>query len=368
MSLLAILCIGCNTNRPSAEEEETCYVDESILKEQRQFAERILTDPSTFNMDFKMEQDSLGISITESPDGNVRFYTWWNGAGGTMICNNNIYQTRCNDKVRAFDWSNEDDNYYPNYPLAIRQVESANGTVYLLISVFTEWSSCHAFEVSAFRMDGRGELKPAFVFDKVETLPDVEFDGDYSCRAYIEIYGIGPQSLFLDNGWSDNFFFDLTDEDVYLPVFDKGPNSKYADLYFNDYYHHFHWDGEVFDYQYFAYNPALERFVEPSFQLICEFELGKSFIRIEKMIDGTFRYVAWTKEKMFTASPDLVIENGWYHEVEQVFHFTNNDHEYVFDASEFRLHIYRTDSKTGKTEEIANYYIDDVYSQIPGVF
>ena len=68
------------------------------------------------------------------------------------------------------------------------------------------------------------------------------------------------------------------------------------------------------------------------------------------------------------AGADLVIENGWYHEVERVFHFTNNDHEYVFDASEYRLHIYRTDSKTGKTEEIANYHIDEVYSQIPGAF
>lgn len=56
------------------------------------------------------------------------------------------------------------------------------------------------------------------------------------------------------------------------------------------------------------------------------------------------------------------------HEVERVFHFTNNDHEYVFDASEYRLHIFRTDSKTGKSEEIANYHIDDIYSQIPGAF
>ena len=66
--------------------------------------------------------------------------------------------------------------------------------------------------------------------------------------------------------------------------------------------------------------------------------------------------------------PDLVIENGWYHEVERVFHFTNNDHEYVFDVSEYQLHIYRTDSKTAKTEEIANYHIDDIYSQILGAF
>lgn len=333
-------------------------------KEQQNFAKRVLKDPATFDMDFKTEQDSLEITITESPDGNVRFYTWWDGSGGTMICNNNIYQTRRNNKVRAFDWRNEEEeNYYPNFPLAIRQVETTVGTVYLLLAIFTEWSTCHAFEVSAFRMDRHGELIPANVIDNT-ALPALDSDEDYCNSVYIEIYGIEPPSLFIDNGWSDNFFFDLTGEDFYLPKMDNETSIRN----FNDYYYHFHWDGERFVYRYLEYNPALEQFIEPSDQLACEFVLGKSFIRIEKMLEGTYRYVAWTKEKMFSNKPDLVIENGWYHEVERVFHFTNNDYEYVFDASEYRLHIYRTDSKTGKTEEIANYHIDDIYSQIPGAF
>lgn len=364
----AILCTGCNTNRPSSEEDETDYIVDSELqqwKAQQSFAKRVLKDPATFDMDFKTEQDSLEITITESPDGNVRFYTWWDGSGGTMICYDNIYQTRCNNEVRAFDWRNaEEENYYPNFPLAIRQVESTEGTVYLLLSVFTEWSTCHAYEVTAFRMDRHGELKPAYVFDKVEDLPDVESNEENNDWVYIEIYGIAPLSLFIDNGWSDNFFFDLSGKDVYLPNMEDNPDGRS----FNDYYHHFHWNGERFEYLYLKYNPILEQYVEPSDQLACEFDLGKSFIRIERMRDGTYRYIAWTREKMFTDEPDLVIENGWYHEVERVFHFTNNDHEYVFDASEYRLRIYRTDSKTGKTEEIANYHIDDVYSQIPGTF
>lgn len=364
MLVFTVLIVGCDTNTPSFEEDKTDY-----MVEMEKFAKRVLKDPATFEMDFKTEQDSLEISITESPDGNVRFYTWWNGAGGTMVCNDNIYQTRFNNKVRAFDWRNEEEeNYYPNFPLAIRQVESTEGTVYLLLSVFTEWSTCHAFEVSAFKMNKHGELKPTYIFDKVESLPDVELVEEKSYRIYIEIYGTPPLSLFIDNGWVDNFFFDLSGEDVYMPVFDADPNSKYVNLYFHDYYHHFHWNGERFEYRYLKYNPILEQYVGPSDLLVCEFDLGKSFIRIEKMRDGTYRYIAWTREKMFTDEPDLVIENGWYHEVERVFHFTNNNHEYVFDASEYRLHIYRTDPKTGKTEEIANYHIDDIYSQITGAF
>lgn len=364
MLFFAIFCVGCNTNRSSSEEEETDYIVET-----KRFADRVLHDPAIFDMDFKTEQDSLGITITESPDGNVRFYTWWNGMGGTMVCNDNIYQTRCNNKVRAFDWRNEEDeNYYPCFPFAIRQVESSEGTIYLLISIFTEWSTCHAFSVNAYKMDRHGELKPAKVFKHVENLNELESDEEYDDYVGIEIYGVGALSLFNDNGWVENFFFDLSGEDIYLPVIDKDPNSKYADLYFNDYFHHFHWNGEEFEYSFIEYNPALEQYIKPAYQLACEFVLGKSFIRIEKMLEGTYRYVAWTKERMFTNEPDLVIENGWYHEVERVFHFTNKDHEYVFDASECRLHIYRTDSKTGKTEEIANYHIDDIYSQIPGVF
>lgn len=364
----AIPLVGCDTNRQSSEEDETDYIAESQLqqwKEQQKFAEWILKDPATFDMEFKTEQDSLEITITESPDGNVRFYTWWDGSGGTIICNNNIYQTCRKDKVKAFDWrESEDEKYYPCFPLAIRQVESSEGTVYLLISIFTEWSSCHAYSVNAYKMDRYGELKPAKVFDYEESLSDLESDEEIDDCVYIEIYGDTPLSLFEDNGWGENFFFDLSGEDIYLPNMEDAPDGRS----FNDYFHHYHWDGERFVYRYLEYNPVLEQYIEPSDQLACEFELGKSFIRIEKMYDGTYRYIAWTREKMFTGEPDLVIENGWYHEVERVFHFTNNDHEYVFDASEYRLHIYRTDSKTAKAEEIANYLIDDIYSQIPGAF
>lgn len=364
---IAFLIEGCNTNIPSSEEDENDSIVETqmqVLKEQQKYADIVLKDPAAFDKAYDMVLDDLGVTITESPDSNVRFYTWWDGEPGTMICHNNIYQTKYNNKVRAFDWRNEDENYYPNYILAIRQIESSKGMIYLLISGFTEWSSCHAFEVSAFRMDRHGELKPVCVFDKVDALPDVESDEELNYRVYIEIYGIEPPSLFIDNGWSDNFFFDLSGKDVYLPNMEDNPDGRS----FNDYYHHFHWNGEKFEYLYLKYNPILEQYVEPSDQLACEFDLGKSFIRIEKMRDGTYRYIVWTREKMFTDEPDLVIENGWYHEVERVFHFTNNDHEYVIDASEYRLHIYRTDSKTGKTEEIANYHIDEVYSQIPGAF
>ena len=69
MLFFAIFCVGCNTNRSSSEEEETDYIVET-----KRFADRVLHDPAIFDMDFKTEQDSLGITITESPDGNVRFY------------------------------------------------------------------------------------------------------------------------------------------------------------------------------------------------------------------------------------------------------------------------------------------------------
>ena len=89
----------------------------------------------------------------------------------------------------------------------------------------------------------------------------------------------------------------------------------------------------------------------------------------ERYVNGLLEGVTPDPEQINEAEFSVsVIENGWYHEVERVFYFTNNNHEYVFDASEYRLHIYRTDPKTGKTEEIANYQIDNIYSQITGAF
>lgn len=355
LMVMALVLVGCDDFN-TAEYDESQDVIESHLgtwKEQNKFAKRILKDPTTFDTDFGADLDSLEITITESPDGKVKFYTWWNGVGGTMQCNNNIYQTKLNNKVYAYDWRDTDsDNYYPGFPLAIRQVETNKGTVYLLIAGFTEWSSCHAYEILAFRLNKRGELIPAKVFVYNENTDIIGGDDNTELieRVGVEIYGITPPSLYANNGWMDNFFFDLTKNDIYL--YDQ-----------NDWYHHYIWNGEIFEYRYTTFNPALKRFIDPSYYLACEFELEKLFVRIDKY-QGTYRYISWNKDSMFISNPEIVITNGWYHEQEKMFHFTNNNYEYIYDLNDYHLRIYKTDSKTGVRKEIANYEPEYTYDDI----
>lgn len=363
--ILAALLDGCNKKNPApgskeyyeslqeyywiAEDEDPTSERCTYAEDLRALGEKLLHDKATFDQDLSTELDKLSIKTTSSPDGKLKIYTWDNGEGGTMICHNSIYQTYCNGKFHA-DFMQD----YEELPLNIFQVESAKGPVYLVQFFFQECSSIGVSGVEAFTMNKKGKLELAEVFESIGDLCNTT-EG-YSCCLYTENYFRLPPSVFCDGGWDDNLFFEKSRKDIYMPYFsDKGGAIMY------DYYHLFEWNGDKFQYRYPVFNPVLKKYIGDKGQLAIEFELGKSIIRIDKMEDGTYRYIAWKKDKMFADKPDLIITDGWYHEVEHLFHFKNKDHEYVFNTQNHHLHIYQTTGNTDKKQEIANYEIEDLY-------
>lgn len=364
---ILLLITGCSTPITTDEEYDPC----SDSKELQQFANKILSDPSTFEMDFKNEQDSLDIEIVESPDKKLRFYSW-ESICGTTVTYKTICQTRTKRKVRTFDWRNDTPLTYCYRIYAIRQIESPQGTIYLIYNHSGE-HMYPVFGVDAFKLNKLGKLVPVEIFEKEGSLTGEDATEDYYSRVEVAPFMAEVPSLFEDGGWFDNYFFDLTGEDIYIPVQDK-ENSRYANLHFNDYYHRYHWNGKKFNYEFITFNPALEKFIKGPYKMVCEFELGKLIVRIDEMEDGTLRYIAWKRDRMFVDAPDLIIENGWYHEVQHVFYFTNRNYEYVLkldmDNEDYiyernaHLHIYQTDPKAGEKTEIANYTIEYLNPQL----
>ncbi len=315
------------------------------------FVEKLLHDKTTFDADLSAQLDGLDITLLTSPDGKLKIYTWWNGEGGSVVIHNSLYQTACNNKFQAGLLEN-----YEQFPIAIYQVESSNGPVYLVLFSHLEYSTYYTFGIDAFKVNKKGRLIPANVFESPSE--DIYASSDYDDNASIEVsYFSIPPSAFCKGGWSEDYFFSMTGNEIYLPHF-----FKYSELYeydaWHDYYIHYEWDGEHFNrITYPTYNPKLEKFLDGDGQLFEEFELGESIVRIEKVIDGSYRYIAWKKDKMFSAAPDLVITQGWYHEVKREYYFKNGDYEYIYNDEFPNLRIMYTDPKTKKTKEFANYKV-----------
>ena len=355
---LTLLFYSCHTRRDSS---KYFYLDEdsdsetvAYVQELTGFVDKLLHDKTTFNADLSAQLDSLSINLLTSPDGKLKIYTWWDGAFGTMVCHNSIYQTFYNNKFHA-----EFMQGFAEEPEAIRQVKSSKNPLNLVQFNFQESSSLFALGLKAFMVNKKGQLVPANVFECIPEIHDTI--GGYSNIIYIESRHHLTPSLFCKGGWSDNFFFETTGKDIYMPHFIK-IWEPYADDFMHDFYHHFEWDGEKFGYDSrLCYNPILSRYLDGDGWLTEEFELGESIVRIEKVEDGSYRYIAWKNDKMFSAAPDLVITQGWYHELKHEYCFKNGDYEYIFNNDSQNLRIMYFDPKTRKKREFASYDVGHNY-------
>lgn len=358
--MFALLLPSC-THRDKKNSDSTpsvryFYVDESsspetkaYAKELTGFVEKLLHDKTTFDADLSAQLDGLDITLLTSPDGKMKIYTWWNGEGGSVVIHNSLYQTACNNKFQAGLLEN-----YEQFPIAIYQVESSNGPVYLVQFRFRESSTYYAYGIDAFKVNKKGELVRAEVFDRSSEDSDVSsgYD-DYICieASFLSL----PPSASCKGGWLDDFFFGMTKKDIYTPHFISDSE------FWHDYYIHYEWDGDHFNRDGFlTYNPKLKKYLDGEGQLTEEFELGESIVRIEKVGDDTYRYIAWKKNKLFSAAPDLVITQGLYNEQKHEYCFKNGEYEYIFNNDSQNLRIMYTDPKTKITRKFANY---DVYSE-----
>lgn len=134
-----------------------------------------------------------------------------------------------------------------SYQETIRKIDD----IELHFFCLTEWNSCHAYGVEAFRKIGWRKKERVDVFELVPELAPFQTSASGKVAfVAIEIYGITPEIL-LDE-WAESFFFDRTKEDIYLPVFEVPEDLHTIHLIDNtDWepkFHHYHWNGSYFEY------------------------------------------------------------------------------------------------------------------------
>ncbi|MBO7587394.1 MAG: hypothetical protein J6T13_09510 [Bacteroidales bacterium] len=318
----------------------------AYAKELVSFVERLQHDETTFDADLSAKLYELRITLLTSPNGKLKVYSWEDGDFGSTISFHTIYQTKNNVTFQGVFM----EDYYRE-PRKLYQLESSDGSVYLVEYFFRQEGWSYDIGVDAFSMDKTGLLKPAEIF---EHIPEIHPKAvGFSANLSVECTP-GSPSLYYEGAWEENFFFELTGKDLYMPQFAylRGPDGG---LFMTDFYHRFTWDGEKFRYKQLEYNPVLAKYLLEPGWLLSEFEAGDSIVRVDSVANGSYRLLLWKKDKMFSSAPDLIVTQGRYDAAKHEYHFQNGDYEYVLNTALERLQILYTDPETKKVEVVRSY-------------
>ena len=313
----------------------------AYARELSRFAETLLHDETTFQADLSKKLDELRITLQTSPDGKLKVYSWHDGDEGSAMNYYSICQTYRNGRFCAVFM---EDYYYE--PRAIYQMETTDGSVYLIQYFSRESGWAYLIGVDAFTIDKDSGIVPVEVF---ECIPYGKAEG-YAAKLAVECSPV-PPSLYLEGAWVDNLFFAITGKDFYMPHYVKNKEPNEEDV-MTDFYHRFEWDGEKFRYKQLVFNPVLAKYL-PEGRLKEEFELGDTIVRIDSVADNSYRYIVWNRDKMFSAAPDLVITQGVYDAEKQEYHFKDGDNEYVYNTAHMHLKVLHTDPETKKITVIS---------------
>jgi hypothetical protein len=295
------------------------------------FVERLQHDETTFDADLSAKMAELRITHLTSPDGKVKLYSWHDGDFGNAMSFHTIYQTKCNGEFHAVFM----EDYYLE-PRKLYQLESSAGSVYLVKFFFRE-GGWWFVGVNAFTMDKTGRLQPANIF---ECIPEIhETSVGFSATLAADCSPETP-SYWQEGAWLDNFFFDLTGNDFYMPHFIKREAPPKWGI-MSDFYHRFTWDGEKFRYKQLEFNPVLAKFLPEPGWLLSEFETDDSIVRVDSVANGSCRLILWKKDDMFSSAPEMIIPQGRYDAKKQEYRFRKGDDEYVFDAVSQKLRVLR---------------------------
>ena len=287
------------------------------------FAEKLQHDRTTFDANLSAKLGELGISLLTSPDGKLKVYSWHDGDIGSAISFHTVYQTKQNGEFHSVFM----EDYYRE-PRKIYQVESSAGPVYLVEYYFRVASRTYNMGVDAFTIDKTGLLQPANIFECIPELCDttVGFLADLSVWC-----DCGSISSYYKGGWQNDFFFELTGKDIYMPHLIRQKESNWT-MSISDFYHRFEWDGNKFRYKQLEFNPKLAKILPEPGWLMEEFEWGDSLVRIDSVADGSYRYIVWKKDNVFSSAPELIITQGQYDAGKHEYRFNRGDEKYVVDA------------------------------------
>ena len=369
VTLFCLLTIGCNSGQISKNEDSTNegltfnetyvsmeeaeekliaalsshYPDENSYYIYRmpndELIDFLLKESNALNYDFpKLRKTDFIDDIVTSDDGNLRFYYWDTGMGGTMIDWGDVCQFRygktiktLNGNVLNFEANDEskeiDGDWNPGCAVSdIYTITTKDSKKIYLVKTYIRESSGWGYRgITAVKIED-GSLKPANIFS---------VDGESTYAIGVE-YSI-PDWFFRANvkqGWDWVISFNSATNTLYIPEEDGSMTDRYT-LY--------KFDGEKMnaigvDGGYWLH-PSLRQFENLEFI----YTTKDYTIRVDKMGENSYRYSSWSKGRGISENPDIVIYNGYNNDTSNAIEFLNNG--YLYKVTEGGLGIYKNGRK-----------------------
>lgn len=289
--------------------------------------------------------DSEYVHICASEDGNMKFYSWNSGLGGTCP----DYAVLCLFHTKDGNSAIEDLRIKEGEPALVSKVHSIkknDGSTYYITTRSHKASSNDGYMwMDAFVID-KDTLRHVSVFDGGDVLDEYEMEINYVISDWY--YATNGE------GWNWLFEYDAGTRNLYVPI------TVYAEDEFpviSDRYRLYHFDGKRFIDKGEAPHKGLHISLNNYYRLARYFVTKNYIVRVDKLKDGNYRYASWKSPSNMSEKPRLIITGGKYDEENDDYTFVNEGIEYKVGYSEdesigdgvFEHHEFLWVQKNGKT-------------------
>ncbi len=280
------------------------------------FEALITSNPHTLDYPFEALQEKEYVRICTSEDGELRYYSWDTGRGGSMINFSRIEQYRTPDgqvHVNAFT-----DGEFYSMATKVSKMRNVEPPIYLVEFYFRESSCYFSLSKKAVSIDASGLHRPN-LFEESDSLTNTLSVSCNGCSNQYQAEGYGEDFdyFYLRNGDKELFVAETEDRDDDINIL-------------TDHYRRYAYDGKVFREKKTVANPNLHASLNV-YQSLEQVYLTKGFtIRIDKMSDGSYRYASWKRPQKMSEHPDIVILGGTRNEQGQYI-FNNKGYTYIVD-------------------------------------
>lgn len=238
------------------------------------------------------------VHVATSEDGNMKFYSWNTGEGGTCPDFGILCQFRTDDGgSKIIDVSDHDGIGWVS---RVHSIQKEDGSTYYLVVSFHQASSNDGYAwVSAFAIDG-DSIKQVHVID-ASPLQDQD-ENDFNVNYFISAWYDATRGEGYD--WIHEY--DTHSHELYVPqTIDASPFPEIS-----DWYQVYQFNGKRFEDKGIKPHKGLH-------QSLCDYDHLERFfqtkwhiIRIDRMKDGTLRYASWKASSNISDKPELVILGG----------------------------------------------------------
>ena len=295
------------------------------------------------------------VHICKSEDGNMKFYSWDTGMGGTSPSYAVLCQFRTKDgKSSIEDFCIKEDEE-PAWVSKVHSIKRNDGTTYYIIARSFRASSNDGYMYMDALVIDNDTLKNVSVLDGSDDLDECGMEINYSISDWY--YATNG------DGWDWLFEYDSRTKDLYVPII---AHTKESCPVVSDRYKLYHFNGKEFFYKGESPHKGLYASLSNYKRLVKYFRTKNYIVRVDEMEGGACRYASWKSSSAMSEMPELVILGGKYDEKEDSYTFVNDGVEYIVGYIEdkpisdgsFEHHEFLLVKKGGKIllkeERIAN--------------